>query len=219
MQEKGENIPHGINPADSRICILIRHGESQTNVSFTYSTDEYRYPLTPYGVESVENSGKRLADVENIGKLYTSPVLRAKETAEIISRYVNIKPVIEPLLTERGFGKYNNMKFDSRESMQKIKKEQMANNYDEWENWSGIVGRAGRFISSLKKGSVTVAISHMDFIKAAIAHMTGKDESGMAGIYIENASFTVIDPDGNPGERILAIGSDALPENIIWRTS
>ena len=219
MQYRSENIPDSINPADSRICILVRHGESQTNVSFTYSTDGDRYPLTPYGIESVENSGKKLADVKKIGKLYTSPVLRAKETAEIISKYVNIRPRIEPLLTERGFGKYNNVKFDSRESMRKVKKEQIANNYDEWENWNSIENRAERFIRSLKKGSVTVAVSHMDFIKAAIAHMTGKDESGMAGVYIDNASFTVIDPDRDPGEQILAVGSDALPENIIWRIS
>ncbi len=218
MSGRDENSLDGVNISDSRICILIRHGESHTNVSFTYSTDENRYPLTDYGREAVNDSGRKLAGIKTIGDFYTSPVLRAKETAEILSKYINQKPVIEPLLTERSFGKYNNMKFDSRESMRKIKKEQIENGYEEWERWDDIVDRAGRFINSLRKGVITIAVSHMDFIKAAMAYLEGKNESEMAGIYIDHASFTVINPEENGKMQIISIGSYELPKSIIWRT-
>ncbi len=215
MSDIYEGGTDSIKTPDSRTCIFIRHGESQTNVSFTLSTDENRYPLTDFGRESVNDSGRKLSKIKTIDNFYTSPVLRARETADILSKYINLKPVIEPLLTERGFGKYNNMKFNSREEMKRIKKEQVENGYGEWESWNDIADRAGRFIRSLKKGGITVAVSHMDFIKGVISYLERKDENEMAGIYIDHASFTVINSQGDGKMRIISIGSYELPESII----
>ena len=65
--------------------ILVRHGQSVWNASnrFTGWTD---VGLSEQGVEEAEDAGRQLADIR-IDVVYTSDLVRAQRTAEIIMRY------------------------------------------------------------------------------------------------------------------------------------
>jgi phosphohistidine phosphatase len=69
---------------------FIRHGKA----SYDAPSDELR-PLLPEGIEQAQNLGRIL---RNLGvkprKIYTSPRLRAKETAEQIGKALNVTPEI-----------------------------------------------------------------------------------------------------------------------------
>ena len=69
---------------------FIRHGKA----SYDAASDEQR-PLLPEGIEQAQDVGRILKamDVRPV-KIYTSPRLRAKETAEQIGNALNISPEI-----------------------------------------------------------------------------------------------------------------------------
>ena len=64
--------------------ILVRHGESEHNVGLTENED---VSLTKKGRKQAESLGRRLRK-ENISEIYVSKKLRAKETAQIISKII-----------------------------------------------------------------------------------------------------------------------------------
>lgn len=199
----------------SRICVFVRHGESQSNVSHTWSRDLDKYPLTEAGAMAVEEAAAELSRLRKPANLYSSPVLRARQTAEIISKRVRIEPKITPLLIERGFGKYNNTGFRAGEDRKRIMDEQIAANYPDWESWHGMITRMMKFSDMLKPGEVDVAVTHMDPIKALIGHFMGKEEPSMRDVHLKNVSFNVIDFAKNGADAILSMDSNELPEALV----
>jgi len=71
--------------------ILVRHGESEHNAGLTDDSEETI--LTKKGRKQAESLGKKLKK-EKILKIYASKMPRAKETAKIISKIINV-PVKE----------------------------------------------------------------------------------------------------------------------------
>lgn len=85
--------------------ITIQHTQSvhHTNGMVGSWTD---WDITAYGCEQAERIGRRLA-VELTDKnycLYTSDLLRAKHTADIIAGHLNITPNVTAVLRERNLG-------------------------------------------------------------------------------------------------------------------
>ena len=67
---------------------LVRHGENKANLTKEFSHRGIDYPLTAKGVMQAEQTAEHLERF-SISHMYTSPLLRAKETAEIIAAAVN----------------------------------------------------------------------------------------------------------------------------------
>ena len=91
-----------------KTIITIQHTQSvhHTNGMVGSWTD---WELTELGKEQANNIGKKLK--EELGSetnkyvMYSSNLLRAKQTAEIIGKYLNIKPILKEELRERNLGK------------------------------------------------------------------------------------------------------------------
>lgn len=86
--------------------ITIQHTQSihHTNGMVGSWTD---WDLSELGVKQAENIGKNLAKQLGSEKyvMYSSDLLRAKHTAEIVGKYLDIKPVCTQELRERNLGK------------------------------------------------------------------------------------------------------------------
>ena len=68
--------------------ILVRHGESEHNAKTNKSKDS---PLTKKGKIQAMRLGKRLKKEKiKIDKIYTSNLIRSKQTAEIISKIIKV---------------------------------------------------------------------------------------------------------------------------------
>lgn len=85
--------------------ITIQHTQSIHHINGMVGswTD---WDLTDVGKEQAARIGKRLAD-ELSGKdctMYTSSLLRARHTAEIIAKHLHIKPIVTDVLKERNLG-------------------------------------------------------------------------------------------------------------------
>lgn len=81
---------------------VARHGETQYNLEkrIMGKTD---LPLVFKGIDSADKLGKNLSGL-HIDVIVSSPLLRARQTADILSKKLKTPVVIEHLFKERDFG-------------------------------------------------------------------------------------------------------------------
>ncbi|MGA1791763.1 MAG: histidine phosphatase family protein [bacterium] len=86
---------------------LIRHGEIPSNTINRYAgwSDE---ELTETGIKQVRAVSEKLK-AHPIKKLYTSPLRRAVQTAEIFGESFNLAPIVEPDLKELKLGPWEGL--------------------------------------------------------------------------------------------------------------
>lgn len=72
---------------------LVRHGENRANLTKELSSRLVDYPLTGKGRLQAEQTGAHLRSFE-IQAVYTSPLLRARETAEIIAGHLGLEVIV-----------------------------------------------------------------------------------------------------------------------------
>ena len=92
------------------ICYLIRHGMDDDSVRGGWSDS----PLLPEGIRQIETLAESLrADQKlNISFIYTSDLLRARQTADILSHTLNLPVVSLPEFREVNNGILAGMKND-----------------------------------------------------------------------------------------------------------
>lgn len=82
---------------------LIRHGQTESNVAGLLhgATD---VPLNPYGLRQAERVALRIQEMTDLHALYSSPLQRALQTAQAISRLIDLPLHLHPGLAEINFG-------------------------------------------------------------------------------------------------------------------
>ena len=184
-----------------QIAILIRHGESESNIRGLISEDIEGFPLTDNGRKQAARTAQELIKVK-AQRILSSPVLRARETASIISHATDIEITIDHNIRESGLGPYNNKHFKlipggkredfGFESYDKIKERMMQ--------------------SLTKHTGINIFVSHELPIKAAVSKILNLGEEESRGLKLGNASITVIDI---KNEVILSLGSLELTPQVI----
>jgi broad specificity phosphatase PhoE len=72
---------------------FVRHGENQANIERTYSYKVVDYPLSVKGILQAHQTAEYFTN-RNIQAIYSSPLQRALQTAQIISDKLNVRPII-----------------------------------------------------------------------------------------------------------------------------
>lgn len=98
---------------------LVRHGESIQNTgdNFEMRIPDHAIYLTPYGHKQADLAGQVLKRwcLNNIGdpstgRMWVSPYLRTRQTAEELNKHLNIKDIREDdMLTEMQFGIFDSL--------------------------------------------------------------------------------------------------------------
>ena len=83
----------------------MRHGESTANVERVFSNRGWKHPLTNKGKEQARQAAENISGFD-INQIYTSPIQRAFETAEIVATLLGISLEIVPALREWDVGIY-----------------------------------------------------------------------------------------------------------------
>lgn len=89
------------------ILYMIRHGETDFNKQRRIQ-GQSDIPLNAYGRELARKTGKGLKDV-GFDLVITSPLIRAKETAQLIAGERDIPFIEEPRIQEIAFGEYEGL--------------------------------------------------------------------------------------------------------------
>ena len=93
---------------------LLRHGETTWNRAKILQGAIPYIDLTTRGVEMARRTSEGLQQ-SGIGfdRVYSSPLLRAKRTAEIITRPLGNEVILDNRLSEMSFGKYDGLRYGS----------------------------------------------------------------------------------------------------------
>ena len=82
---------------------FVRHGESEANILRVISNRENAFGLTALGKQQALTLADRLKDI-TFTAIYSSPIMRARETAEILSRSFSLQYQITEALREYDCG-------------------------------------------------------------------------------------------------------------------
>lgn len=82
---------------------FVRHGESEANVNREFSNREFKHPLTDTGRAQVAALAEQLKELP-FQAIYSSPLLRARQTAEILSQQLGVTYYVVDALREHDVG-------------------------------------------------------------------------------------------------------------------
>ena len=89
------------------VLVFVRHGESEKNILKLRSYSVDKWPLTKKGQEHAQNVAGRLLEMGKFDLIISSPVLRARQTAEIIAAKLQVPVECDDLLSEYNCGTWN----------------------------------------------------------------------------------------------------------------
>src|SRR5919109_2812903 len=96
--------------------LLVRHGESTWNAQSRWQ-GQADPPLSPFGERQAEDATVRLAESASITAVWTSDLVRARRTGELIAKRLGLDAVHdEPRLRERDVGAWSGLTRDEIEA-------------------------------------------------------------------------------------------------------
>ncbi len=130
----------------------MRHGQAISNVKNIVSCwpEKFKNPLTKFGRETIKESAEKLKD-KNISLIFTSPLLRTRQTAEIVGKELKIKPKVDKRLREVGFGIFNGGSAEKMWKSFKGEEERIKKGPPKGESYIQILERMMSFLKDVDK--------------------------------------------------------------------
>jgi len=91
--------------------IFLRHGQAKNNTERILAGRTEGVSLTDTGIKQVEQTAELLKQM-NISAIYSSPIERAKHSAEIAGKHNSLDVTIDDRLNEIDMGKFTGMPYD-----------------------------------------------------------------------------------------------------------
>ena len=177
---------------------LVRHGEAENNVRHILNSApvKHEYPLTERGRAQATKAAEYLVPV-GADVLYSSPILRAKETAGIIAEATGLPIHFDDRLWEVGMGRFN--EGSQLDMLKKYPDPQMRlspDAEDGMESMLEVRSRLDDFLDELKEkyvGKQVILVSHGDPLEQLHGILTREGPGRAAeGWYPEKGSCTKI---------------------------
>lgn len=178
--------------------IFLRHGQAKNNTEKILAGRTPGIPLTENGIKQAEAAGEFLEHL-NISAIYSSPIERARNTAEIVSKHTLAKTSIDERLVELEMGNFTGMPYDDLFSKhgnvflkfyqgdKTIAREGVETFLEVKQRVIGIVDHV---IENHPDENV-VLVTHMDPIKAMIANTVSLSPQNLFELIIANASLNI----------------------------
>lgn len=184
---------------------IIRHAQSEANITEVIGGNS---KLTKRGKKQASIVGKQLKNI-NFSEIYSSDLLRTKETAELINNFLGLKLNIVRKLRERSWGSLDGIK-------EKRFQEQYKDNLDKYNNatnqeklrWKFIedmesIGEAAeRIVFCLKdlakkhRGKHVLIVSHNTLIRSLLIYIKYANFNEVTHKSIDNTGFVITETDG-----------------------
>ena len=181
-----------------RYIIFLRHGQAENNTNRVLAGRRPGVPLTLTGLEQSEKIAKFLKPF-NISTIYSSPIERAKKTAEIVSEHNSLEIKTDERLIELDMGKFTGMPYD--EIFEKHGNvflkfydgdlEIAHNGVETFVELKKRILDMVDFVIREHSDENVLLVTHMDPIKALISTIMGLEANSLFELIIENASLTV----------------------------
>jgi len=131
---------------------IMRHGEALSNVREIVSNwpETFENFLTERGVKMVEESAEKLVD-KKIDLIFCSPLLRTKQTAEIVGKKIGKEAEVDKRLKEIDFGEFNGKSIEEMWASFKKEEDRIEKGADGGESYDEILKRLTDFMMETDK--------------------------------------------------------------------
>jgi len=182
----------------TRKILLVRHGLTDWNYTHRFQgrTD---VPLNEAGLLQAEKTARRIESWP-VDAVYSSPLTRARQTADIVTARLNKPTTIIDDLIEVCFGSWEGLYFKEKmekkdETLMKWLADPFFNAPPGAEEWDSIKLRAERAVNSVldSEHKHIVIVSHGGIIRALLVMFLGLDPHTVWKIRSSNCSLTGIE--------------------------
>ncbi len=200
-----------------KVIYFVRHGQSVHNVSPVFQADDA--PLSDTGIKQAKSIADRLSTLQ-FETLISSPLLRAAETAQHISKQVKKDIIFSDIFVERSKpSAINGKPYSDSEARQKWKEWEESlytpgMRIDDGENYDDLIIRADKalaFLEARSESTLTV-VTHGYFLRMLVARvLIGQNLTGsilrdfQRKTFLENTAITVL------------YYTDGFKEEVAWR--
>jgi broad specificity phosphatase PhoE len=198
-------------PDDSVVSVIVmRHGETEWNKE-SRVMGRSDIPLSDAGRRQSERAAAVLAHF-SVDRIVSSPLVRAKETADIVSRHLDVDVQTDEQLQEVEFGSWQGMTYreiraDPRYG--EFLKDPVNNRTPGGENIADVQSRGLAAIAAAKPGERVLFVSHGDIIRAAISYFLDVPLRQFRRIRVDNCGLTAIAvADGRPEVKFVNMLAD-----------
>ena len=178
--------------------IFLRHGQAKNNTERILAGRTEGVPLTDTGIKQSEHTAQLLEHM-NISTIYSSPIERAKHTAEIVGKHNSLDVTIDDRLNELDMGKFTGMPYDQIFSshgnvFMKFYNGELEIAHNGVETFSDvqkrILGIVAHIIEKHPDENVLL-VTHMDPIKAMLSTVVDLSPTNLYELIIANASLNI----------------------------
>jgi probable phosphoglycerate mutase len=202
--------------------LLIRHGETTFNVERRLPGHLPDVPLTDEGRRQAHRAAVALSAIP-LSAVFSSPLERARDTAEIIARGWGLPVQLDDRLKDTDSGRWSGQKIDD-----------LARSDPEWrafvahptepppgvESLAAVMERAVATVEDVLRnaelGAVIALVAHADVIKLIVGHYVGIHPDCAHRLHTDNASITALEFAGDRPPLVLALNWTADAWWLVW---
>jgi probable phosphoglycerate mutase len=178
--------------------IFLRHGQAKNNIERILSGRTPGIPLTEKGIDQAEKAAKFLKHM-NISAIYSSPIERARHTAEIVGQHNSLDVIIDDRLIELDMGKFTGVPYDEiftshGNVFMKFYNGELEIAHNGVETFSEVKKRILGIVDHVLENHPdqnVVLVTHMDPIKAMLSTVVDLTPENLFELIIANASLNI----------------------------
>ena len=178
--------------------IFLRHGQAKNNVDKILAGRTEGVPLTETGISQAQHAAELLTHMK-IGAIYSSPIQRAKHTAEIVGEKNSIDVTIDDRLIELDMGKFTGKSYSEIISERGNVFEKFYNGdleiaHNGVETFDQVKKRVKSIVDHViekHEDQNVVLVTHMDPIKAMVSTVVDLSPQNLFSLIIANASLNL----------------------------
>ena len=178
--------------------IFLRHGQAKNNTERILAGRTEGVPLTDTGIKQAEHTAELLEHM-NISAIYSSPIERAKHTAEIAGKCNSLDVTIDDRLNELDMGKFTGMPYDEifkshGNVFMKFYNGELEIAHNGVETFPDVKKRIlgiVDYIIEKHPDENVLLVTHMDPIKAMLSTIVDLSPTNLFELIIANASLNI----------------------------
>ena len=182
------------------LAIFMRHGEADNNVNRILVGRHIESHLTENGRQQVKDTANYLKEIL-IDKVFVSPVIRARETAEIVCDVISLDYEIDERLYEIELGKLVGMNYEDiidkhgNLFLKFYSGDKQMLDYYGVESFTSVKMRIKHLLDEAIErypDKNIIFVTHLDPIKAAISLLLDLKPEALYQWHIRNAALTIL---------------------------
>lgn len=178
--------------------IFLRHGQATNNTQRVLAGRTDGIPLTDIGINQAQHTAELLEHM-NVSRIYSSPIQRAKHTAEIVGKHNSLDVSIDDRLIELDMGKFTGMAYDDifnnhGNVFMKFYNGELEIAHNGVETFSDVKKRVLSIVDHVIEkhpDENVVLVTHMDPIKAMLSTIVDLSPTNLYELIIANASLNI----------------------------